>query len=52
MDMEALEISYLYKKRWEVELFFYAKLKIMQSGIIKCAYNQLVNLFTLQYHFA
>ena len=22
MDMEALEISYLYKKRWEVELFF------------------------------
>jgi len=31
MDLAATEIAYLYKKRWEVELFFYAKYIVMQS---------------------
>jgi IS4 transposase len=29
--LEASEIALLYKKRWEVELFFYGKQFIMQS---------------------
>jgi IS4 transposase len=52
MESTAEEIAFLYKKRWGIELLFYAKKKIMQSGIINGANNQLVNLFTLQYRFA
>ena len=51
-DLDALEIALLYKYRWQVELFFYGKQKIMQSGIIKYTHNQFINPFTLQYHFA
>ena len=36
----------------EVEEQIYGKEMIMQSGIIIHACNQIVNLFTLQYHFA
>jgi len=46
------DIADIYKQRWQIELLFYAKKKIMQSGIINGANNQLVNLFTLQYRFA
>jgi IS4 transposase len=31
-DVSALEIARLYKNRWQIEVFFYAKLKIMQSN--------------------
>jgi IS4 transposase len=51
-EVSALEIAHLYRNRWQIEVFFYAKKKIMQSGIINGANNQLVNLFTLQYRFA
>ena len=36
----------------DVEEQIYGKEMIMQSGIIRHACNQIVNLFTLQYHFA
>ena len=36
----------------EVEELIYGKKMIMQSGIIRHACNQIVNPFTLQYHFA
>jgi len=44
--------DYYYKQRWQIEMTFYGKEKIMQSGIMKYTYNQFVNNFTLQYHFA
>jgi IS4 transposase len=50
--LSALTIAALYRNRWGIEVFFYAKLKIMQSDIKKHANNQFVNPFTLQYHFA
>jgi hypothetical protein len=50
--MRADLVAAIYKLRWQIELLFYAKKKIMQSGIINGANNQLVNLFTLQYRFA
>lgn len=40
--LEASEIALLYKKRWEVELFFYEKLFIMQSRRINCSVNQYI----------
>ena len=53
VDVLPIEIvPVLYKMRWQVELIFYGKQIIMQSGIIKHACNQAVNAFTLQYHFA
>ena len=42
----------VYRTVGEIESIFYAKKKIMQSSVIKCAYNQLVNPFTVQCHFA
>jgi hypothetical protein len=51
-DIEAEEVAFLYEKRWSIELLFYGKQKIMQSGIIKYAHNQSINPLTLQYHFA
>ena len=36
----------------EVEEQIYGKEMIMQSGFIRHACNQIVNPFTLQYHFA
>ncbi|MFH1766656.1 MAG: hypothetical protein ABH826_01015, partial [Patescibacteria group bacterium] len=51
-SVSAMMIALLYKERWQVEFFFYGKLMIMQSGIIKYAYYQPISPFTLQYHFA
>ena len=39
-------------KLCKVEDLIYGKEMIMQSGIIRHACNQIVNPFTLQYHFA
>jgi len=50
--LSANKILEYYSIRWSIEVFFYGKEKIMQSSIMKCAYNQFVNPFTLQYHFA
>ena len=46
------EIMLLYRLRWQVELMFYGKIKIMQSGIKQYAHNQFIRPFTLQYRFA
>ena len=51
-EVPALTIAQLFKERWKIELFFYAKLKIMQSNTISCFDNQLFSSNTLQYHFA
>ena len=37
---------------WEIDITYYVKQKIMQSDIIKRSHNQMINPFTLQYHFA
>jgi hypothetical protein len=50
--LSALTVAALYRNRWGIELFFYAKLKIMQSCHKIYSDNQLINPFTLQYHFA
>ncbi len=42
----------LYKDRWQIETVFYGKKKIMQSSNINHSHYQLINSFTLQYHFA
>ena len=50
--MSAAEIVSNYKELWRIEDAFYGKEIIMQSGIVRHACNQVVNPFTLQYHFA
>jgi hypothetical protein len=52
MHISALQVAELYKNRWQVELFFYAKHIIMQSGIKRMFDNQSIPSFSLQYHFA
>lgn len=52
LDWTARTIADLYKKRWDIELFFYVKLIFMQSGIRSLQRIQWFQAFTLQYHFA
>ena len=42
----------IYQIRWTVEVFFYVKQMIMQSGIVRYAHNKFVCPATFQYHFA
>jgi IS4 transposase len=51
-ELTAEDIAQLYKYRWKVELFFYGKQNIMQSGFIIWTHNQCITYFTLQFHFA
>nr|NQU91544.1 IS4 family transposase [Bacteroidota bacterium] len=50
--MDGKKLAKLYRLRWQIELMFYGKKKIMQSSIRKHVHNQSISPFTLQYHFA
>jgi hypothetical protein len=51
-ELSAEKVALIYKKRWQIELLFYVKEKIMQSNTMKYIHNQVIKAFTLQYHFA
>jgi len=50
--IKAKDIAMLYKQRWQVELFFYAKYILMQSRSKSCIVDQLVirQLYTTTLH--
>ena len=51
-DLEAADIALLYKYRWKIELFFYAKYILMQSRSKSRIVDQLVirQLYTTTLH--
>jgi hypothetical protein len=51
-DFRADTIAALYKIRWQIELLFYVKNIIMQSGFKEVLKYQGVRSFTSQFHFA
>lgn len=51
-ELSAEKIALIYKKRWQIELLFYAEGIIMQSATKKVVENQSIPSFSLQYHFA
>jgi hypothetical protein len=50
-DLSAEKIALIYKKRWQVELFFYGKQKIMQSNKQKFSRVGTKHAFTLHKNF-
>jgi hypothetical protein len=51
-EITAEEVAFLYKKRWGIELLFYALRIVMQSSTLTWIVNQPLISSTLQYHFA
>ena len=52
MESTAEEVAFLYKKRWGIELLFYALHIVMQSDTIRLSGNQSNTSNALQYRFA
>src|SRR5680860_1331868 len=52
LDWSSRTIADLYKKRWDIELFFYAKYIVMQSGTGSHYRNRVFPWAALRYHFA
>jgi hypothetical protein len=52
MELPVEVIAQIYKKRWQIELLFYAQHIVMQSDTIRSSGNQSNTPNALQYRFA
>jgi hypothetical protein len=51
-EIDVEEVLQYYKKRWDIEVFFYAKHIVMQSDTKRLSAYQSITVYTLQYRFA